>query len=444
MSAVAALPHAQVIVVGGESYFVNGTIRKNLESRGIDVVGHWYKVKTDAEVPVGTALLCLVDLCSHSIVNQAAEVAHRCGAQFLRGSRKWAFMLKALDAGGLLQPGAPAEPIEGEVEDPVVESRPEVRVEAKVAVRSNGKAGHILEVSNVDGKNRRTFNLGHLAKDQMRLCHVGAIAMNLDKPSARGMTLDAIFDLARTTAKTYEEIQVRRELVVETLVQVGKRERESDSPLLPNGRMMPSIAASLSAVLPIEDRVYEPKSELQAALETLEPAIAPEVIEEVLRFLFCIEQHPGKTNDELAAILGVSSHTVRNRLRILREARLAHRVEARRRHNLAWTWYIGGEPLQGSVIGGPQPEPAVIDLQSVVVPPSAPEVPVAAHPAPSLVPVPPVLPRDTAKDDLAEIVVAVKQLQVLMRRRPDLLEMTIRPEGSPRILQQQVVEKDLF
>jgi hypothetical protein len=439
MSSVAAVspPRAQVIVVGGESYFVNGTIRKNLDRRGIDIVGHWYKVKTDAEVPVGTALLCLVDLCSHSIVNQAAEVAHRCGAPFLRGSRKWAFMLKALEGGGLLQPGSPSEPVEGEVEDPVTEpARPSGS--SRVAVRSNGKAGHILEVSDSDGKNRRTFNLGHLAKDQMRLCHIGAIAMNLDKPSARGMTLDAIFDLARTAAKTYEEIQVRRELVVETLVQVGRRERESESPLLPNGRMMPSIAASLSAVLPEEafsdPAIRSPAPELVAVVPS-EPVRSQAVVEDrsgELRLLDCIEANPGRTNDELAALMGVSHQTVRNRLLLLREARLAHRVEAKRRHNTAWVWYAGEEALQSA----PSIPESLAPLQTVT-----PEVPVAA---PSLVTVPPVLPRDTAKDDLAEIVAAVKQLQILMRRRPDLLEMTIRPEGSPRILQQQVVEKDLF
>jgi hypothetical protein len=69
---------------------------------------------------------------------------------------------------------------------------------------------------------------------------MGVIAALFGKPSASGITMDSILELGKSRAKTREEITVRRDLLVETLVGIGRKERQSENPLLPNGVFPPS------------------------------------------------------------------------------------------------------------------------------------------------------------------------------------------------------------
>lgn len=89
----------KALIVGGEKKYVNSTIKKNLLSMGIEVVGfHGGLGKSKPLNGVGDAkiVILMADTCNHLQSNNAKDAAEANGIMFVSTSRKWAQMKPAI------------------------------------------------------------------------------------------------------------------------------------------------------------------------------------------------------------------------------------------------------------------------------------------------------------------------------------------------------------
>ena len=276
---------SKVIVVGGIPGYVYGTIQSRLEGVGVEIVGHWEEAKDEAKIPKDTAILCLVDLCSHDTSQRVAKLADKAGVLFLRGGRKWAFLRGVLTMHGMVRkpiereqptvegvlssildrtplavsianggkaeadfgasygakgtagawsaPASSAPADSGEKEAYVVVMSEAVVVPVQIrnaSINGNGKGRSVLDFHFPIGAHpkSRGFSLGCPTSEDVRLSKIGLDAIKSGKPSAGGITLASIFDLAATTTDTQEEVRVRQELLVETLSDIGRKEARAE------------------------------------------------------------------------------------------------------------------------------------------------------------------------------------------------------------------------
>ena len=87
----------KTLVVGGESAFVNGTLRENLATHGLDLAYHWEWRKAAGSLPDDTEVIyILTDMAGHYLNDAAKDGAAKRDLPVIMGVRKYAIAKQRL------------------------------------------------------------------------------------------------------------------------------------------------------------------------------------------------------------------------------------------------------------------------------------------------------------------------------------------------------------
>jgi len=105
----AETPPKRVFVVGGFDSMVFGNFQRNLNENGIEIGGHYHKGDVLRAIPIDCdGVVIMYDMVSHTIINQAVEMAAARSLPLVRVPRKWSVAIEHFRKQGFL-PDTPGE-----------------------------------------------------------------------------------------------------------------------------------------------------------------------------------------------------------------------------------------------------------------------------------------------------------------------------------------------
>jgi len=288
----------RVILSGGNPHQVLVSVKKNLEACNIEVVAHWEWDPRNASPKDVDAILLFPEVANSKLQGATRAIGHRCHIPVLSMGRKWSSMRPILEQNGLTEVDdkAPDDTSEEVVRASVVGiPEPKVVVASTTTAPSDVRISPSTDWAAYYRKDRKiwylqggfagtsqtqTLTVGNISKAEADMCVVGITAIALGKPSAKGCTVNVLMYIAQTTKKTSpgEKAKASREearrLILDTLLDVAKLERQDANPLAPVSEVVPKFKPQVPVVAQARA-----SRELRPTLVTPLPEIKNEDIE---------------------------------------------------------------------------------------------------------------------------------------------------------------------